>query len=183
MPLTLAKWTLEQYHQMIEAGVLDDRAVELINGEIVEMPPEGEPHAYSNTETRDYLIRLLGDIAQIRDSKPITIPTSRSEPEPDLAIVQPLGREYQTHHPYPENVLWVIEFSKTSLTKDLNEKLETYARAGIQEYWVVDLQHQRLIVFRNPIEGTYQSRQDMIEGVICSLAFPKIEISVGRILS
>ncbi|MBE9080313.1 Uma2 family endonuclease [Romeria aff. gracilis LEGE 07310] len=181
MAVTLAKWTLEQYHQIVDSGILADRAVELLHGEIVEMPPEGEPHAYSNTEARDYLIAVLRDRAQIRDSKPITLPSSQSEPQPDLAIVQPLGREYREHHPYPENIFWVIEFSNTSLLKDLYEKAKAYAIAGIQEYWVVDLKRQTMIVLRNPDNETYRLRQEKSEGTICPLAFPEIEIEISRI--
>jgi Uma2 family endonuclease len=156
--LKTAKLTLEQYHQMIEAGILDDCRVELLNGELIEMSPEGEFQAYYNTDTRDYLIRLLGDRALIRDDKPITLPMSASEPEPDLAIVQPLGREYLQHHPYPENIFWLIEYAYSSLSKDLEPKAKIYAAAGIVEYWVVNLKAMELVVMRDPIgnEIAYQ---------------------------
>lgn len=65
---------------MIAAGILDDRRVELIEGEIVEMPPEGEPHAYFSSEAGAYLIRVLGDRAMIRSSKPITLPNNSFQP-------------------------------------------------------------------------------------------------------
>lgn len=103
----IAAWTIDEYHQMIKAGILSDRRVELIAGEIVEMPPEGEPHAYSSHEASEYLTQLLGDRATIRQAKPITLPNN-SEPEPDVAIVRRLGREYRQHHPYPENIFWLI---------------------------------------------------------------------------
>ena len=99
MTLTLAKWTIDEYHLMIEAGLLDNRQVELIRGEIVEMSPEGEAHAYFSSEAEEYLRILLTDRASVRSGKPITLPND-SEPEPDLAIVQKLGREYLAHHPY-----------------------------------------------------------------------------------
>src|SRR4028118_384315 len=118
---TLAKWSVDDYHRMIEAGILRDRRVELLKGEIVEMSPEGEPHAYFSSEAGEYLTRLLGDCAMIRQSKPITLPND-SEPEPDIAIVQRLGREYLKHHPNPENVFWLIEYSDSSLDKDLQTK-------------------------------------------------------------
>ncbi len=92
MTTTTVRWTLEDHHRMIEAGILDDRRVELLKGEIVEMSPEGEPHAYSNHEAGEYLSGLLGSRASVRRSHPITLPNA-SEPEPDLAIVQHLGRE------------------------------------------------------------------------------------------
>jgi Uma2 family endonuclease len=182
MSVTTAKWTLDEYHRMIEVGLLDDRRVELLNGEIVEMSPEGEPHAYFSHEAAKYLGRLLGDRADIRQGKPITIPTSASEPEPDLAIVQALGREYLQHHPYPENIFWLIESSNTSLSKDMNAKRKTYAAAGIHEYWVIDLKHHQLKVFRDPANGDYQSERELTTGKICPLAFSEIEISVQQLV-
>ncbi len=182
MTLTTAKFTLDDYHRMIDTGILDDRAVELLNGEIIEMAPEGEPHAYTNTEARDYLIALLGERAKIRDAKPISIPSSNSEPEPDLAIVQPLGRAYREHHPYPDDIFWLIEFSDSSLKKDLDPKAKLYAAAGILEYWVVNLNAQQVVVFRNPVNGSYQSEQVLSQGNIFPLAFPDIAVSVRRLL-
>ncbi len=137
MTLVTVKWSIEGYHQMIEAGILRDRHVKLLNGEIVEMPPEGEPHAYYNTDVRDYLISLLGNRALIRDTKLITIPSSNSEPEPNLAIAQSLDREYLRRHPDPENILWLIEFSNSSFKKNLNPKARIYGAAGIAEYWLI----------------------------------------------
>lgn len=64
MTVTAAKWTIDEYHRMISAGILDNRRVELLKGEIVEMPPEGEAHAYFSSEAGEYLIRLLGDGGQ-----------------------------------------------------------------------------------------------------------------------
>ncbi|NJL38322.1 MAG: Uma2 family endonuclease [Leptolyngbyaceae cyanobacterium RM2_2_4] len=182
MSVTIAKWTLDEYHHMIEVGLLEHRQVELLNGEIVEMSPEGEPHAYYSTETDNYLRKVLGDRVTIRPGKPITIISSNSEPEPDLAIVQPLGREYLHHHPYPENIFWLIEFSNTSLSKDTEIKRKTYATAGIREYWVMDLKHHQLKVFRDPVSGDYQSELVLTTGTINPLAFPEVEISVQQLL-
>lgn len=182
MSVMIAKWTLDEYHRMIEVGLLDDRQVELLNGEIVEMSPEGEPHAYYSTEADNYLRKVLGDRVTIRQGKPITILSSNSEPEPDLAIVQPLGREYLQHHPYPENIFWLIEFSNTSLSKDIDIKRKTYAAAGICEYWVMDLKYHQLRVFRDPANGDYQLERVLTAGTINPLAFPEIEISVQQLL-
>ncbi len=182
MSVILAKWTLDEYHCMVASGVLDDRRVELLHREIVEMPPEGEPHAYFNTSVRDYLIGLLGDRATVREAKPITLPESASEPEPDLAIVQPLGREYLTHHPYPENIFWVIEFSNSSLTKDIEVKRKTYAQAGIFEYWVVNLKKMELMVYREPFSGDYASQTTLTDGEIRPVGFPDVVVLVRRLL-
>jgi len=139
MSVTIVKWTLDDYHCMINVGLLAGRRVELLNGEVIETSPEGEPHAYLSHEAAKYLGQLLGNRADIRQGKPITISISSSEPEPDLAIAQSLGREYLQHHPYPENIFWLVEFSNTSLSKDIEIKPQAYAVAGICEYWAVDV--------------------------------------------
>lgn len=181
--ITTAKWTLEQYHQMIEAGILEGRSVELLNGEIIEMPPERELHADGSSEVGDYLRELLGNRAKVRESHPITIPSSNSEPEPDLAIVQRRVGGYRDHHPYPENIYWLIEFANASLKKDLEAKADAYAAAGIPEYWVVNLKVMELVVMRDPVDGKYQSQVTLTSGDIKPLAFPDLSISVQRLLS
>ena len=179
---TLAKWSVDDYHRMIEAGILRDRRVELLKGEIVEMSPEGEPHAYFSSEAGEYLTRLLGDCAMIRQSKPITLPND-SEPEPDIAIVQRLGREYLEHHPYPENIFWLIEYSDSTLDKDLQTKSKVYAEVKIPEYWVVNLKRRQLVIFRDPQDGEYASKFTLSGGTIYPLAFPEVAISIDSIVS
>lgn len=179
--IVTAKWTIDEYHQMIHAGILDDRHVELLNGEIIEMPPEGTPHAHLSSDAADYLRQKLPDGAKIREGKPITLP-NQSEPEPDIAVVQNLGDTYLEHHPYPENIFWVIEYADSSLMKDLEIKNKTYAQAGLQEYWVVNLQQMELIVFRNPSEADYREKRTLIEGKINPLAFPDVAIAIERLL-
>jgi Uma2 family endonuclease len=181
MTISTYRWTIERYHQAIEAGVFEDESVELLRGEIIVMPPEREPHAYYNTETADYLRILLGNRVKIRDAKPITLP-NRSEPMPDIAIVKPLGTVYLQHHPHPEDIFWVIEFSKGTLAKDLGIKQEIYAEAEIQEYWVVNLNDFQLKVFRDLVNGTYTTELTLTEGKISSLAFPDIQIEVRRLM-
>lgn len=182
MTVTTAKWTLEDYHRMIEVGLLESRHVELLNGEIIEMPPEGPEHAQQSTDTADYLRELVLHRAIVRDAKPITLPDSASEPEPDLAIVEPLRALYRTRHPYPENIFWLIEYANTTLSKDLNIKRKAYAAALVQEYWVVDLKHRRLNVFREAVDGNYASESTFTTGEVSPLAFPNIRVSVQRLL-
>jgi Uma2 family endonuclease len=182
MTVTIAKWSLDDYHRMIEIGLLAGRQVELLNGEIINMAPEGPEHAQLNTDSGDYLRELLGEKALVRDAKPITIPDSNSEPEPDLAIVEPHRAIYRQHHPYPKNIFWVIEYAKTSLVKDLEAKRKTYACALIPEYWVVDLKNQQVKIFREPINGDYFQQFTLTLGEISPLAFPEIKISIQRLL-
>lgn len=182
MTLTIAKWTLEEYHRLRDAEILSDRRVELLKGDIVEMAIEGEFHAYSSDEAGEYLMELLGDRAKVRQAHPITLPNN-SEPEPDLAIVQRLGREYRLHHPYPENIFWIIEYADSSLDKDLQVKSNVYAEVGIQEYWVANLKEMQLVVFRDPQNGEYQSTTILTSGTVQPLAFPDLDISVDAILN
>ena len=182
MTVAIAKWTLEEYHRMIESGVLDNRQVELIKGEIIEVPPEGEPHAYFSTDVGHYLARLLGNRALVRPAKPITLP-NESEPEPDIAIVKPLGREYLTHHPYPEDIFWLIEYSDATLTKDLNIKSLVYAEVSVSEYWVVNLRNRSLTVFRDPQAGQYASRKSYTSGSLTPLTFPDVSILLSAVVS
>ncbi|MEL7035135.1 MAG: Uma2 family endonuclease [Cyanobacteria bacterium J06592_8] len=182
MTLSTMKWSLEDYHHMIKTGLLDDRPVELLAGEIVEMSPEGEPHAFFSRTAIQYLTRLLGDRALVSPDKPITLP-NQSEPEPDIAIVEPLGREYLTHHPYPENIFWIIEYANSSLEKDSTVKYRIYAEAGIPEYWLVNLQTRELIVNRQPSGREYGSKMTLRDGYISTLAFPDLEIPVEAIIS
>ncbi len=182
MSVTTVKWTVADYHRIIAAGILEGRKVELIGGEIIEMAPEGESHAYCSDEAGEYLMYLLGDRAKVRQGKPITLPLNNSEPEPDIAVIQRLGQNYREHHPYPENIFWLIEYSNSTLTKDLGIKNKIYAAAGIAEYWVVNLRTMELIVFRDPTDAGYQFRETLTHGNINPLAFPNVSVAIDRLL-
>jgi Uma2 family endonuclease len=182
MSITIAKWTIEQYHELVNTGILDDRQVELLEGDIVEMAPEGMPHAVYCGRTVKYLRNLLGDRAEIRETHPITLP-NHSEPEPDVAIVRSPDTQYLAHHPYPEDIFWLIEYSDTTLAKDINAKQRIYAQAGILEYWVVNLQASELVVFRGVGNDGYPSETKLTSGSISPRSFPDIEVEVRRLFS
>jgi Uma2 family endonuclease len=182
MTVATYKWTIGRYHQAVDAGLFDDQAVELLKGELVIMPPEGEPHAYFSDRLSKFLQRLLGERAQVREARPITLPND-SEPEPDIAVVQPLDTVYLEHHPYPENIFWLIEYSNTTLGKDLTSKKEAYAEAGILEYWVVNLKDLQLIVFRDLTSSGYQTELVLTGGRISPNAFPDVKLEVKRMFS
>jgi Uma2 family endonuclease len=180
MTVATAIWTIDRYHQALEAGIFSDLDLELLEGELVIMAPEGVPHASSNDEAAEYLREVLGDRARVRDAKPITL--FDSEPQPDLAIVQPTPNVYRLHHPYPEDIFWVVEYSNATLAKDLTQKATIYAAAGIQEYWVADLKHTELRVFRDPTPTGYTTQLTLTSGAIAPLAFPTIQVDVRRML-
>jgi len=188
MTITTAKWSLDDYHRMVDVGILQQRHVELLHGEIIEMPPEGPIHADLSGDAADYLRQKLGSRVKVREAKPMTLPNA-SEPEPDIAIVQPIL--YREHHPYPEQVLWVIEFANTSLAKDRDVKRKIYAEAGIPEYWRVNLNASELTVWRYerhpgnsaPQSNDYQFKQTFTQGTIRPVSFPEISFSVEYFLT
>lgn len=187
---TLIKWSVDDYHRMIEAGILRDRRVELLAGEIVEMSPETPLHYNTTKRGAKYLEALLENKADVRFNGPITL--SDSEPEPDLAIVRLPESIYNNRHPTPQDIFWIIEVAKTSLKKDLELKAKIYATAMIQEYWVLDLFAKQMTVFRYPQNGNYVEKYNMNAGAhppsgspeeIAPLAFPDVSISVERLFS
>ncbi len=173
---TLAKWSINDYHRMVEAGILRGRHLELLGGEIVEMSPETPIHYTTAKRDAKYLEELLSGKADVRFNGPITL--SDSEPEPDIAIVRLPESAYNDRHPGPKDIFWIVEVAKTSLKKDLEIKLTIYATAGIQEYWVLDLSAKQVIVFRNPQGGKYIEEYTIAEGMITPLAFADISVSV-----
>lgn len=181
MTTSIARWTLADYHAMIDAGLLVNRRIELLNGFIIEMPPEGPDHADLSTDAIELLIGEANGRYRVRPAKPIAIAGSNSEPEPDIAVVKP--QSYRKSHPTPEDIYLLIEFSKSSLAYDTEDKRRTYAAAGIQEYWVVNLRNQQLIVYRNPSGGDYQSEQQLTTGFLSPLAFPDVRLDVRTFLN
>ncbi len=177
---TLAKWSVDDYHRMIEAGILRDRRVELLAGEIVEMSPETPIHYNTAKRGARYLEELLAGRADVRFNGLIIL--LNSEPEPDIAIVRLPESTYNNRHPEPEDIFWVIEVAKTSLKKDLDLKGSIYATAEIQEYWILDISSKRLIVFREPQNGQYVIEQTFVQGEVIPLAFPDVQVLIERLL-
>ncbi len=182
MSIVTAKWSLQDYHQMIDTGLLDDRKVELLRGEIVEMAPEGVFHSSYCRETSKYLRQLLGDRAEVSEAHPITLPNN-SEPEPDLAIVKISPTLYRDRHPQVPDIFWLIEIANSTLVKDLGIKKEIYADAGIPEYWVMNLPESVLVVFRDLTTSGYQSETKFNSGTIAPLAFPDLAIDIQKLFA
>lgn len=181
MTVTIARWTLADYHHLVQAGLLAGRSIELLNGLIVEMPPEGPEPADTSTRLMPLLWGVAQGRYQVRAAKPISIPPSDSEPEPDIALVR--DRSYRSAHPHPEDIFLVIEFSNTSLAKDTEDKPLVYAQAGIADYWVVNLRDRCVMLYRRPAEGRYQSEQTLFSGEIAPLAFPDVTVHISRLLA
>jgi Uma2 family endonuclease len=178
----IAKFTLADYHRMIEVGIFDRRRVELIEGIIIEIPPEGSEHSYYGQTLADRLRFLLFDRALVRENKPITL--ADSEPEPDITIARLPATRYRLHHPYPEDILWIVEISRTTLAFDTNEKKRVYARAGILEYWVMDIRRKILIVYGLSSGEDYQEIFTLSsDRCISPVAFPDLAIDLSGVFS
>ena len=178
---TLAKWSVDDYHRMVEADILRDRRVELLAGDIVEMSPETPSHYNTAKRGASYLAQMLDGGADVRFNGPITL--TNSEPEPDITIVRLPESAYDNRHPGPDDIFWIVEVSKTSLKKDLDTRAVIYVNAKLPEYWVLDLFTKQLIVMRDPQNGRYTMKQTVTEGTVSSLAFPTIQISVERLFA
>ncbi|NJK55357.1 MAG: Uma2 family endonuclease [Pleurocapsa sp. SU_5_0] len=180
MASIIYKWSIDEWHKLVDSGVLEGKPVELLEGNIVEMSPEGIEHSYTNQSVSDYLRDLLQGKAHVRDAHPITL--DNSEPEPDIAIVKLPATLYRSHHPYPQDIYWLIEVSSKTLKKDLGQKIITYARNGIPEYWVIDLKNKKLIIHAQLQNNSYSQTIECRSGIITSQAFPDLEINLERLL-
>src|SRR5439155_17942404 len=106
-----------------------------------------------------------------------------SEPEPDLALLQPRADYYAAAHPGPDDVLLIVEVADSSVVYDRTVKTPLYARAGIREFWLVDLERQQVEVSREPAAGSYHAAQVHGRGDRLAVdALPQIQISVEAIL-
>ena len=180
MTVTTYKWSISQWHDLVDTGVLAGKPVQLLDGEIIEMSPEGIPHTYTNQSVSDYLREILKALALIRESHPITL--DNSEPEPDIAVVRLPKTIYKEHHPYPEDIYLLIEISKSTLKVDIEKKSQIYARNSIPEYWIIDLANRKLIVHTQPSDNSYAQIIEYKSGSITPQAFPNVAIPLERIL-
>jgi Uma2 family endonuclease len=147
--------TVAEYYRMAEAGILgEDDRVELIEGEIIDMPPIGTDHTSVVKRLNSIFARNVGVRAIVSVQDPIRL-NPRSEPQPDIALLRYRADFYRHAHPGPEDVLLLVEVADSSLRYDREVKLPLYARHGIPEVWIVDLEHRRLEIYRRPAEETY----------------------------
>ena len=182
MPATRHRFTLDDWHQMIKAGVLrKDQRLELLDGEIYDMAPIGPDHASVVDRLTDLLVTHFRPEASVRVQGPVTV-DRRSEPEPDLTLLRRRADFYRKAHPGANDTFLVVEVADSSLAYD-HAKLSIYAATAVPEVWIVDLRGDRVEVHRAPQGGTYAEVQfaERGHGIAC-LAFPDITLSVGEIL-
>lgn len=140
-----------EYEQLVEAGVFEDERVELLRGVLVEMSPQGEPHARITAWLAHRFAGALPiDRYDVRSHSPFAA-TDDSMPEPDVSISR---RDAAGHH--PRSALLLIEVAGSSVAKDRVIKTEIYAEAGVPEYWIVDLRTQTVDVLTRPTATGYR---------------------------
>lgn len=178
------KFTTEQYHQMAEAGILTQRdRVELIAGEIIQMAAIGRNHAVCVDRLNQVFVKALPSEGTVRVQNPVRLNDS-SEPEPDFAILRGQPAEYLVEHPGPEDVLALVEVSDSTLVYDRTVKAPLYAREGVQELWIVDLEALAVEVYRSPGPAGYGEVQTMGRGQSLAFqAFPEISFTVEQLLA
>lgn len=169
-----------EYERMVEAGLFVGERLELWKGVLVPMAPQYSPHA-STVQALNHLFVLAlvpAKRATVRVQLPIAL-SDDSEPEPDIAVC-PWSDYYDRH---PDTAQLIIEVAESSLADDRGFKAHEYAKAGIPEYWVVNLRDRALEVFRDPTPQGYGTRTAVAhDGRIAPLAFPELVVEVASII-
>jgi len=179
----LHRFSAEEYHRLVEVGILASKdRVELIDGAIHDMSPIGPLHG----GVVNRLIRFFGNKAKnrwiISAQNPVGL-DKFSEPQPDVVLLKPAPDDYVSHHPAPDDVYLLIEVSDSTLDFDRGKKLRLYARAGISEFWIVNLQDSTVEVYREPHFTGYENRAVFKAGEkVFPAAFPDAVLDVAELL-
>jgi len=176
-------FTVDEYQRMGEAGIFHPEArLELIEGEIIEMRPVGNRHmACVNRANALFSARLAG---KVMVSVQNAVRLSRyTEPQPDILLARPRDDYYANKRISPEDTLLVIEISDTTVRYDRNRKMPLYAKSGVSELWIENLQEDVILVYRKPSPETYATSLAYDRGESISLqAFPEVLFKVDELL-
>jgi Uma2 family endonuclease len=147
-PIRTRRWTRREYDRLIELGILrEDEPIELLGGQLVISEPKTSLHATAVGLTADALRRAFGEGWVVRTQDPIA-PDDESEPEPDVVVVPGHPRDYRDAH--PEGAALLVEVALSSLAFDRRHKGSLYARAGVADYWIVNLVDRVVEMRRQP---------------------------------
>lgn len=181
------RWTLSQYRELGKTGLFQGVKTMLIDGEIHTMPFPNPLHTYSLGMIEDWLktIPLVG--FHVRGQSAFDVGT-KNDPGPDIAVVSGKRSDYLKQH--PNTAAWIIEISESSLFFDTTTKAELYATAQVPEYWVLDLENRRLLVYRDPEPlpvglGATAYRTHLTFGeneIVTSLLAPTSSVKVADLL-
>lgn len=177
------RFTRSEYHRMAQTGILAPEArVELIDGDIIEMSPIGRRHLAAVDRATRLFVRGVGDEAIVRVQGSIAL-GDNGEPEPDLTVLRFRPDFYAMSQATEEAVLLIVEVADTSEGYDQRTKAPLYAAFGIPELWIANLNHDQLLVHRDPTPDGYATVRMYRRGASVSpLAFPHLAINVDDIL-
>lgn len=174
-------FTIADYHKMGAEGILPERGIELINGEIIKMSPIGSKHAAKV----DKLVRLLNEQLSkaliVRSQNPF-IANNLSEPEPDIALVNYRDDFYENELPHGTDIHLIIEVADTTFAYDTKVKLPLYAESGIPEYWVIDLNKKQVHVYWDALGNGFQQSRVYRSGELIKALGIELELEVGQIV-
>ena len=182
LPPTRRLFTVDEVLAMDRAGIFHpEERVELLDGEIIVMPPTNEPHADGTDRLDESLKENLRRRARVRVQGPVRI-NDYSLLEPDITVLR-LRDDYHLEHPSTADVFLLIEVADSSLALDREVKLARYAAAGIPEVWIVNVRARQVEGYADPVDGTYRSRRVVTaDGSISPLAFPDVSLAVADFL-
>jgi Uma2 family endonuclease len=152
------RWTGEEFWRLYDAGLFADRRVELIGGEIVEMAPQRNFHAFGIQFMDDALTAVFSPNFWVRVQMSLDL-SPDSIPDPDLAVIAGSARAHLQANRSPNNptsALLFVEVSETTLAYDRGDKMSLYAASGIADYWVLNIPDRQLEVYRNPVADASQ---------------------------
>lgn len=165
-----------EFERLVELGAFGDVRVELLEGQLVEVSPQGDAHSTITRVVAHWLARALPDGMILQQHSSVRA-GEHSMPEPDIAVI-PFRRGF--HHPHEAYL--VIEVADSSLRNDREIKSEIYARAGMREYWIIDIQHERVEVHTEPTQRGYTTTRIVGRGeVLRSAALPGFSLDVAAI--
>ena len=174
------RWTLEEYEQMVRSGVFGpNQHVELIEGEVIDMVPQNEPHAVALSLIDNALRGIFTTGYVLRPQSPLALGAS-SQPEPDLAVVNGAPRDFIESH--PRTAVLVVEISDSSLNHDRTSKLGLYARHGIPHFWIVNLVDGVLETYGDPVSGGYQEKRVLRRGETVRVGPHQLALNVDELL-
>lgn len=172
-----------EYHRMGELGIIGpEERVELLEGELIAMPPIGPDHAFSVRELCEIFVTRFAGRAIVDVRNPVAL-DAYSEPEPDVVLLAPRADRYRAEIPQPSDVLLVVEVANSSWRYDRGRKLRAYARTGIAEVWIVHLATSCVVAFRDPAGDAYGYERSYARGEApAPFAFPNDPIAVDSLL-
>jgi Uma2 family endonuclease len=176
------RWTRVEHEALYDSGVLNEQRLELVEGELVDKMGKNQPYVIALVLLQGWLVGVFG-LHRVAPEAPIDVAPQDSptnEPEPDLIVLRRDLSHFTKEKPRPDDLDLVVEIADSTLFFDLTTKAALYARAGILDYWVLDVAGRRMIVHRDPQGGRYLSIVVYSnEETVTPLAAPEARLKVG----